>query len=205
MTEVPKSFRQSIAEHNRHCWIAAGFSWAGAFVTWLFFGALYVSIVLLLETVRTGDTSLSVAPRWMIPLGGLVAVILLVFASIDRWYHRYRATPDRPIIGWHLFGEVLFLPARLTYAIWDHLELRVKLTPAELDEAWRLLQLIAEHKRIPITALGQEFSDSALLTKLLLALQLTTWIDLQRGEEDWYYYIPSDAEPRFQQLMQELI
>lgn len=204
MPPVPPAFLQSIKDHNRHSWAAAFFSLMGAFFAWLFFTAVYVGLALLIHTVSTGDTSFVSTPRWLIPLGCGLAVVLLVFASIDRWRRRFRPTSDRSIIGWHLFGEVLFLPPRLTYAIWDHIELRLRPTAWELTESWRLLQIIASQPRVPYSSLGQEFGDPVLLPRLLLILQLTGWIDLQRGEEDWYYYVPSDVLPRLQLIIEEI-
>lgn len=200
MNPAPPAFLKSIAEHNRHCWISAILSWGGAFLAWLIFTAIYVGIVLLVETVRTGDVSMSRPPGWMIPVGCGVAVLMLVVASVDRWNRRFQPPPDRQIIGWHLFGDFLLLPARLTFAIWDYLGSKLKLTKWEADESWRLLQIISRLKRVPASSLGQEFGDPVLLPKILLALQLVGWIDSARGDEDWFYYVPSDKQPRLDEI-----
>jgi len=198
MTEVPPVFLKSITDHNRHCWISAILSWVGAFVCWLIFTAVYVGFVLLVETMRTGDATIGTPPGWMIPVGCGIAVTMLVIASVDRWHRRFRPPSDRSIIGWHLLPEVLLLPAKLTFAIWDYLGARLKPSPWELSESWRLLEMITHRKRVPASTFGQEFGDPDLLPKLLTILQYTGWVDSARGEDDWYYYVPSDQLPRLE-------
>lgn len=200
MNPAPPAFLKSIAEHNRHCWIFAFLSWVGAFVAWLIFTTVYVGFILLVETMRTGDATIGTPPWWMVPVGCVLAVGMLVFASVGRWHRRYRPPSDRQIIGWHLLPEVLLLPANLTFAIWDYLGARLKPTPWELSESWRLLELIARHKRVPASTFGQEFGDPVLLPKLITILQYTRWIDSARGEEDWFYYVPSDQLPKLEEI-----
>ncbi len=199
--QAPAAFQRSITEHNKYCWFSAFSSWLGAFVAWLVFTGIYVALALVFENVRTGDASLTEAPFWLVPLGGGVALVMLVWASVERWRTRYQPTSDRSIIGWHLFGDFLLLPARLTFAIWDHIGLRIKLNAGEREDAWFLLQVISRNKRVAMSALGQEFSDTSKLPKLLMALQLTGWIDLQRGDEDWFYYVPSDRQERLDEAL----
>lgn len=194
--QAPAVFEHSIKEHNKYCWISAFSSWLGAFVAWLVFTGVYVALSLVFENLRTGDASLTEAPRWLLPLGGGVAFVMLVVASVLRWRQRYQPVSDRAIIGWHLFADVLLLPARLTFAIWDHIGLRVNLTDGEKQDAWFLLQAISRKKRVPTLEIGQEYADRNQLPKLLMALQLTGWIDTQKGEKDWFYYVPSDRQER---------
>ncbi len=200
MSEVPPVFRKSITSHNRQCWIAAVISLGTALLGWLVFGVLFTGAVLLQEIIRTGNPDLRGAPGWLWPLMGTLAAALVTWAGIERWARRYRPLDDRPIIGWHLFVDVLLTPARMTYAIWDHLSLRVSLSAIRRREAWRLLQFIEERKRVPVSTLGQAFPDGHLLSRLLLALQLTGWIDLHRGDEDWNYVLRSEAEQRLRLL-----
>ncbi len=56
-------------------------------------------------------------------------------------------------------------------------------------------------KRADSARLAYEFPDLDLLGKLLLSLQLSDWIDLHRGEEDWFYRIRSDQEPLIKSLL----
>lgn len=199
----PRVFLKRFAEHNRSCWAAAIFSLAGAFLAWLLIFALYTGAVLLIETLRTGDTNLQKTPPWYYPAGAIVVALIFLGALIDRWRKRYRPVVDRAIIGFHLAPEVLLLPARLTLAIWDHLHARVTLSRAERAEAWRLLLEIHEMKRADSARLAYEFPDLEQLGKLLLSLQLTEWIDLHRGEEDWFYRLRSDQEPLLKSLLLE--
>jgi len=191
-----------VAWHNRHCWAAAAVSLLGAWLVWMFYGAIFTGAVLVIEAVRTGDTNLLKSPVWFYPVGlGLVALLLL-WAGLDRWVHRFRLPPDRPIIGWHLFGDVLFLPARMTFAIWEHLGARVVLTRHERGEAWRLLRTIDAMERPSVATLAYEFPDGRLLMKLLVALQMLGWIDLYGGGGEWYYKVRSSEQHDLRELLE---
>ncbi len=203
MNEPPREFLDRFAHHNRACWAAALLSLLGALLAWLFFFAVYTGAILLFETVRTGNPSLFHPPRWYAPVGFCGASVLLVWGAVDRWKNRFRLPPDRPIIGWHLLPEFLLLPAKMTFAIWDHLDARVTLTPWQLAESWRLLRIILSLGRAELPRLTREFPDTRLRTRLLTALQLAGWIDLHRGEETWFYRVLSDEEPTLRALMDE--
>lgn len=191
---MPAKFRRSLAQHDRHCWFGAALSLLGALLAWLVLGLLYTGAVLLFETVRTGNPSLFTRPVWYAPLACGIAFVLLSLAGIDTWIHRFRSVSDRSIIGWHLIPEVLLLPPRLTLAVWNHLQARVLLDRYECEEAWRLLQTILRLERASAQELTQEFSDTRLLMKLLLSLQLTGWIDFFGTKGAWYYRVRSDEE-----------
>lgn len=191
---VPVVFKSRLAEYNRHCWLAAAFSALGASLAWLFIFTIYTGAVLLLETVRTGSTEYFRPPSWYMPVGFSGVGVIFVLAALDRWRKRYRPLRDRPIIGFHLFAEVILLPARMTFAIWDHLRARVVLSREERAEAWRLLAEILSMGRADSSRLSMEFPQARELGKLLMALQATDWIDLHRGEDDWFYRVRSDQE-----------
>ena len=173
----------------------------GAWLSWMFFFALYTGGVLVFETVRTGNVDLFKPPWWYWPGCGAGAAILVLWGAADRWKNRFRLPPDRPIVGWHLFPEFLLLPAKLTFAIGDHVAARVSLHAWEREEAWRLLQVVFALKRAELPQLGMEFSDARQLSRLLTGLQLTGWIDLHRGEETWFYRVVSDQEPLLRSLL----
>lgn len=160
----------------------------------MFFAAIYTGAVLLSDVIRTDDPGLVKPPDWMFPVGIVIAAVLFVWALVDRWRNRFRLPPERMIIGWHLVPDVLLLPPRMTIAVGDHLTQQVSLNDREREQAWRLLKRIAGQQRMNRSMLGQEFADAKLLERLLRALQLTGWIDLHRGQEDWFYCLRSDAE-----------
>ncbi len=200
---VPPVFKARLAEHNRHCWFAAAFSLLGAWLAWLFIFTIYTGAVLLLETVRSGSVDYFKPPSWYLPAGVGGVAVIFVFAILDRWRKRYRPLRDRPIIGFHLFAEVLLLPARLTFSVWDHIRARVALSRTERAEAWRLLSEIFSMGRADSARLSLEFPQARELGKLLMALQVTEWIDLHRGDDDWFYRVRSDQEPYLKTLLLE--
>jgi hypothetical protein len=200
---LPHEFLGRFAAHNRSCWAAAVVSVVAAAMAWLFFFAIYSAVVLVFETVRTGSTDLLNPPWWYWPSAGCGAAVLALWGIADRWKRRYRLPPDRPIIGWHLLPEFLLLPPKLTFAIWDHVAARVSLRSWERKEAWRLLQTIFVTKRAELPQLALHFPDSRQLSRLLIGLQLTGWIDLHRGEETWFYRTVSDQEPLLRSLLAE--
>lgn len=203
MSEVPPIFLQRISEHNRHCWGTAISSLFAAWMAWMIYGVFFTGAVLLFEVVRTGDVDLFRPPWWYYPLGLALILGILIAAGVDRWRRRFRSTPDRPIIGWHLIGEMVFLPARLTFAIGDHLGARIKLSSSERREGWHLLQAIWQMGRADVSQLGGELSRPQLLAKLLPALQLTDWIDFHQSDGEWYYRVCSQQEEVLRELLPE--
>jgi hypothetical protein len=201
VNDLPHEFTDRFADHNRSCWVAAILSVFGAALAWLFFFAIFTGAVLLFETVRTNSTELMRPPWWYWIAAACGAAVLLTWGAVNRWRHRYRLPPDRPIIGWHLFPEFLLLPPRMTFAIWDHIAARVPLGAYDRVEAWQLLQSIYRYKRAELWQLAQEVADDRRRNHLLQALQLTGWIDLHRGEETWFYRVLSDQEPLLRTLM----
>lgn len=197
---APAIFEKSFREHDRHCVIAAVMSLIGAWFSWLLFGTVYCAAVILFETVRTGNPGLQRVSSGYWLAGAGAALILFIWASVDRVRRLYRPPPDRTIIGWHLFADVLLWPARLTYAIADNMALRTRADARMISDAWRLLEVIVYRERAPKSVLTYDFPDEILLGRLLRALQLTGWIDLYRGEEDWYYRIRTEAEETLRAL-----
>jgi hypothetical protein len=202
MYEAPPIFQESIDQHNRHCWMSALFSLFSCWFAWLIFAGVYGALALLFETIRVGGADLDTMPPWLVPLGAGIMAFLFVWATIDKMVRRFQPPPDRNIIGWHLAPDLLLLPARMTLAIWDHIGARIKLSPAEREQAWELLQMINVHKRVPLTAMNLQIADAPPLEKLILALQITHWIDLHRGQDEWFYRVRSDAEETLLRLTQ---
>lgn len=82
----------------------------------------------------------------------------------------------------------------MTLMVRDHLDARIVLSRAEREETWELMRTISKMKRADRSLLVKDFPDFARRAKMLMALQLAGLIDLHRGEEDWYFRVPSDQE-----------
>jgi hypothetical protein len=188
-----RTLRREIASHNRHCWLAAAGSLFLAWLAWVFCYGLVRGAVLLMATIIEGPDAKT--PVWTTPAFLALAGVLLVWAGVDAWVRRFRPPSDRPIIGWHLFPDTLLLPARLTLAVGNHLDARIRLSRHELGETWRLWEWVAAWGRTPAHSLGTEFPDARTLHKSLDALQVLGRIDLHRGEDGWFYLPRSDGAP----------
>lgn len=185
-------FRHRIASHNRHAVIAALLSLLGAWLAWTIAYALLAGMTLGLLTVIHGQEviageKLLSLPVWLHPAALAVALVSLVWAAVDERKHRYQPVNDRPVVGWHILGDVLLLPARLTFGIGHQLAAIIRLTRSEQQEAFDLLQHIHTEKRCPAHSLGAWFSHPKKLRKILTSLQLAGWIDLLRTEDGWIY------------------
>jgi hypothetical protein len=192
--EVPREFFRRDRAHNRICWIAAALSFWCAALGWVLAGTLYASIVLFLEAFWGERPGL---PHWFFPVGLCGIAALLTIVMIDRHLGRFKPPTDRPIV----IADVLLLPARATWLVFDHLGARIVLSSAEQADAWALMRTITKMKRAGSTLLARDFPDPARLSKMLLALQLAGWIDLHRGEQDFYYRVRSDREKTIQSLV----
>jgi len=119
---------------------------------------------------------------------------LLAWAWIDARRRRFRPVDDRPIVGWHIFGDIVLAPARLTFGIWSHLGAVVRLDSRDLDQALDMLRRIRSEKRCSRSSLGAHISDVGRLPRLLEALQLVGLIDLLQQDDECYYFIPSQED-----------
>jgi hypothetical protein len=189
-------FRQRISSHNRHAVLAALLSLFGAWVGWTIAYGLFVGVILGALTVANGQEvllgeRLMSIPAWIHPAALAAALLLLVWAAVDERLRRFHPASDRAVVGWHLLGDVLLLPARLTFGFGHQLAAVIRLNHAEQIECFELLRHIHAEKRVLLHSLGAWFPDAARLRKLLLALQLAGWIDLLRTEEGWIYIVRS--------------
>lgn len=201
MSRIPAEFFQRVAEHNRACWAAAVFSLFGALIGWSLLFALFYVGALLAEGIRTGDLILTRPGSWVYGTAAGGAALMLAWTALHRYLKRFQPPPDRPIIGGHVLPEILLLPPRMTLAIWDHLHARVPLKRGEIPEAWDLLLVIFDRGRAGLPMLSQDFPDPVRLSRFLLALQLTEWIDLHRGDQDWFYRVRSDEAALLRRLL----
>lgn len=189
-------FQRQIASHNRHAVMAAILSLLGAWAGWTIAYGLFVGLILGGLTVANGQEVLSgerlfELPVWIHPAAMIAAFALLVWAATDERLRRFLPVDDRPVIGWHILGDILLLPARLTFGIGRQLSAVIRLNPSEQNDAVALLRHIWVEKRCPRHSLGAWFPNTLLLQKLLLALQMLGWIDLLRTEDDWIYILRS--------------
>lgn len=201
MNALEHELNRGIRAHNRQCWLGAATALFFSWLTWLAVYAIFVGAVLLVETVRTGESA--GFPRWLNPAFGVVALAILIGAAITRWRARYRPPSDRPIIGWHLIPEVLLLPAQLTYSIADHLAARITLSRWDRSEAARLLTILLQMGRAPLGLLTADFSDAPKLLRLLQALQFLGWIDLHQIDGEFFYRVCGSQETLLRQLLDE--
>lgn len=189
-------FRRRIASHNRHAFIAAVMSLVGAWFGWTIAYGLFVGVVLGGLTVANGPEVLTgerliTLPAWIQPTALCLALALLIWAAVDERQNRYHPASDRAVVGWHILGDVLLLPARLTFGFGHQLAAIIRLSPREQTEALDLLHHIHAEKRAPLHSLGAWFPEAGRLRRLLLALQVAGWIDLLRTEEGWIYIVRS--------------
>ena len=189
-------FQRRISSHNRHAVLAALLSLAGAWLGWTVAYGLFVLVILGGLTVGHGQEvllgeRLMSLPAWIHPSAMAAALVLLVWAAVDERLHRFHPASDRAIVGWHLLGDVLLLPARLTFGVGHQLAAVIRLDHSERVEALDLLHHIYTEKRCPLHSLGAWFPNPGRLRKLLLALQMAGWTDLLRTEEGWIYIVRS--------------
>ena len=192
-------FLRRVSSHNRHAVVAALLSLVGAWLGWTIAYGLFVGVILGALTVAHGQEvllgeRLMSLPAWVHPAAMAAALVLLVWAAVDERLHRFHPASDRPIVGWHLLGDILLLPARLTFGVGHQLAAVIRLSHSERVEALDLLHHISTEKRCPLHSLGAWFPNPGRLRKLLLALQMAGWTDLLRTEDGWIYIVRSTEE-----------
>lgn len=176
----------------------AGVSLAAAVLLWNLAYFFFVLILLGLTTAALGDVGM---PRW-IPASALaLAIALLAWGLLDAWARRFEPVTDRHIIGWHLFGDFVLLPVRVTLAVWGNLSAMRWLNREEIERAWALLHEIRDRGKAQVSALSLVEPDANRLFRLLTALQLTQLIDLHKGEQDWFYTVRGDQAESLQRML----
>ena len=185
-------FLERMDSHNRHVALAAFLSLLGACLAWAFAYALVIGLVLGAFTVAHGQEILAEEPvievsGWLYPGALLLALATLVWEAVDEWRTRFLPVSDRAVIGWHILGDILLLPARLTFGIGVQLSAIICLNRRAQIEAQELLRHIHHEKRCAAHSLGAWVSDQKRLRKLLGALQMAGWIELLRTEAGWIY------------------
>jgi hypothetical protein len=201
-------FRRRISSHNRQAVLTALLSLFGAWIGWTIAYGLFVGVTLSALTILNGQEvllgeRLMSIPAWVNAAALTSALVLLIWAAVDEKLKRFHPASDRAVVGWHLLGDVLLLPARLTFGFGHQLAAVIRLNHSEQIECFELLRHIHRERRCLLHNLGAWFPDSARLRKLLLALQLAGWIDLLRTEEGWIYIVKSTEEDEVAAIVDE--
>lgn len=191
---APAAFRRELRAHNRHAMLLALGAFALALLAWNLAYFFFVLILLGLTTAVRGDFGAEI-PAWIPGSAAALAVVVLVWGSVDMIRRQFNPVPDRPIVGWHLFGEFLLLPVRLTFGVMGNLGAIRRLDASALDRAWELLVAIHGAGRAQTHTLTLIEPDQIRLHRLLSTLQLLGYIDLHRGEREWFYAVRSPREP----------
>ncbi len=194
-----RELRNRIASHNRHAIVAAVICLFGSWFAWLIAYGLVIGLTLGFLTSIHGDEvvegrRLLSIPGWVHPAFLALAAGLLIWGSIDQRARRFRPVDDRPIVGWHIFGDIVLAPARLTFGIWNHLGAVVRLDSRGIEEALGLLRQIRSDKKCSRSSLGAYIADARDLPRLLEALQFAGLIDFLQQDDVWYYFIPASEE-----------
>jgi hypothetical protein len=197
---APGQFRRDLRVHNLHAIAMSVLSLLAAIIVWNLAYFFFVLILLGLVTAARGDIGAEIPP-WIPGTAGILAGLLFLWGILDHLRRRFAGLDDRPIIGWHLGGDIFLLPVRLTLAIGGNLSAVRWLSPEEQDRAWELLTTIHRAGKTRVSALTVVEADPARLHRFLSALQLAGYIDLHRGEEDWFYTVRSTKEPQLRGLM----
>lgn len=203
---APRELRRRIARHNCHAVAGSLLSAAGAAVSWLLAYGVLGGITLGLATIINGQAviegeKLVRLPVWFIAACGTAALILLVWEALDERRRRFRPVDDRPIVGLHIFKEILLTPARLTYGVVGHLGAIIRLRHGDLEGCTALLTLVLRERKVMESHLGAEFPDLACLHRCITTLQLIGWLDRHSSEEGPFYVVPSDEGPGVQEML----
>lgn len=201
MDGVPRAFFKRLTSHNRHVLLGAVLSLVGAIAAW---GAIYWGarmLILFLLTAAYGEAAQLPEHFYYIFMG--VIVLLLTLAAVDRAFNPFPTPTDRPIFGLHLIKEIALMPALLTFAIYDNLNAYQRISPRLVADAWRLFKEIDSRGKVSYFEVNLLEEAGPKTQALLLLLQFAGLLDLHRGEEEWFYLIPSSEQEFCAQLKAE--
>lgn len=203
MNDTPKEFLDRVRSHNFHAVLAAVMALFGAWICWLLlYGLIWMVTMFFLNAAKGLETKF---PMWLNPAIFVLFAVLIMAAAISRARRRFKGPDDRAIIGLHTITDFALLPARLTLAVWDHWEARIRLSREELHAAWELLQEIGSRSRLPAHQLALVVPDAQLLEKILPALQYTGWVDMHQSKDDGFFYkLRSDQMDSFNAIVHSL-
>lgn len=160
---------------------------------------LLVAVITLMNAIIHGVDA--PPPAWMDKVLIGTALFSIVWAAAASWRRRYRPVRDRPILGWHLIPDFLLLPARMTLSIARHLGARIRVTDAELHEAWQFLVEVHRSGRLPRSSIPSLSAAPRSLWKCVEILQVLGWIDLHQGSEGFFYRLRTTREREFLEVL----
>ncbi len=187
MKEIPPGLREHFRQHNRRAIFLTIGCLIGSLVSWMlvYVGLMWAEL-LFLTTTRGIDAPnfISIWPHFL-----LVAVGLLVTgAAVRRWKTHH----EKFHLGLALF-TLFSVPARLTFAVWENFSARVHPSEIELEEAWELLSVLREQKKIERTKLPALLEYDA--TRITFLLAITGLIDTDDyGGIDFQHLRNEEAE-----------
>lgn len=188
MKRPPGEFLRLISKHNRHVVWMALMCLLGALILWHVIIFFLILILLGLTTAVLGDWGDAI-PRWIYAVAIGLAAFLLIWGSIDQWIRRYSPTQDRAIIGFHVIGDAMLMPARVTFGIWGNLGALLFLSPRQKVHAWTILQAMQRAGKIPAHAMGQLDENADRLNRSVHALQMLNLVSRYPGELEAYYLV----------------
>ncbi len=185
-----------------HAVLAAVMALFGAWICWLaLYGLLWMVTMFSLNASKGLETTW---PQWLNPLILALFACLLAAAAISRAKRRYRGPDDRAIIGFHTITDFALLPARLTLAVWDHWEARIRLSREELHASWELLRKSdrgASCRRINWRSWYRIRSCSRKSCRRCN----TGWVDMRQSKDDGFFYkLRSDQMDCFNAMVHSL-
>lgn len=188
MSTPPKAFLRLLAQHNWHAtWMAIA-CLVGALIIWQLIVFFLILILLGLTTAVRGDWGGEV-PSWIYVVAVGLAAVLFIWGSVDQWLRRFTPASDRAIIGWHVLGDALLMPVRITFGIWGNLGALILLNPTQKAHAWTVLQAMNRVGKVQTHALGQLDANTHRLERSLRTLQMLDLINHYQGEQDAYYLV----------------
>ncbi|MEO6847401.1 MAG: hypothetical protein ABI443_07725 [Chthoniobacterales bacterium] len=196
---VPAAFCARFSQHNRNAILTAILTGIFAILGWvLVYGLLYWGTLFISTSAKGTETHVA---TWITPAFLILTTLLLLLAALDHAFFRFAPLDDRPIVGIHLIKEFALLLPKLTFSAFGTLLAYQSLSKDDLHRAWEILIRIHHDRKSDFFTLSQVEPDARRLNALLLALQLTGFIDLHQGRESWFYLVRTDELPAVNKML----
>lgn len=181
--EIVALLRRELAGHNLRVVLLAIFTAAAAALLWsvLFFVAQWLTL-LFLTSARGVDTPI---PREFPQVFFTIAGGLIAFAWIDRRLHPDDRPRDKRSGGEVALDFLLAVP-RVTLAVFSTLSAWQRLSRSDLAQAAQLLERLHHERRLRLQSVPLEIPHERRRERILYALQLVEFIDVQREDGDYW-------------------